>query len=66
MKIGLAIENDVTIMHLMPMVRGIDQALKACVTNTRCSSFLSHSELAMVILSRDCPAKKRRGRLLAA
>jgi PAS domain S-box-containing protein len=33
---------------------------------TRCSSFLRHSELAMVILSRDCPAKKRRGRLLAA
>lgn len=51
MDVGLGIENDVSVAHLMPAVRGVNNALKACFSDREYGSDLIDITIGMILVT---------------
>lgn len=51
MDVGLGIENDVSVAHLMPVVRGINDALKACFSDREYGADLIDITIGMILVT---------------
>ncbi|MGV8992230.1 MAG: hypothetical protein ACOH1Q_12595 [Thiobacillus sp.] len=52
MNVGLGIENDVSVAHLMPAVRGVNDALKACFSDKEYGADLIDITIGMILVTR--------------
>jgi hypothetical protein len=58
MKIGLAVENDVSVSHLMPAVLGVNRALKAYFINKEYGSDLVYIAIGTILKANSIISKK--------
>jgi|SRR5687768_10744298 len=58
MKVGLGIESDAAIQHLMPAVRGVDNALEACFANEQYGTDLLHIAIGVILVDNSATAKR--------
>ena len=58
MKIGLAIEADVSVDHLMPAIRGVNNALEACFESREYGSDLIYAAIGLILVDSSAISKR--------